>query len=81
MSSAITLSSIPIGKRVEIMSIKEDFVNRDRLIELGFTENTEVIPLHKSPSGSPTAYYVRGAVMALRTEDADNICIRTKEDE
>ncbi len=80
MSDAMPLSCIPVGTRGEIVAIKGGFKNRDRLMELGFTKNTEVIPLHTGPGGNPTAYFVRGAVMALRNEDADNIFIRIKEE-
>lgn len=74
------LSCIPIGSSAEIVSIKPNFKNRERLMELGFTKDTEVIPLHVSPAGDPVAYSVRGSVMALRKEDADNIFIRVKEE-
>lgn len=80
MSDAMPLSCIPVGTRGEIVAIKGGFKNRDRLMELGFTKNTEVIPLHTGPGGNPTAYFVRGAVMVLRNEDADNIFIRIKEE-
>ncbi len=76
MVDRIPLSCIPIGTRGEIIEVK-NIKNRERLMELGFTENTEIIPLHKSIGGDPGAYFVRGAVMALRNEDADNIiCIK-----
>lgn len=80
MMNTMPLSCIPIGTSGEIVAIKSGFKNRSRLIELGFTKNTEVIPLHTGPGGDPTAYFVRGAVMSLRNEDADNIFIRVKEE-
>lgn len=80
MFDTVPLTCIPVGTRVKIAAIKNGFKNRERLIELGFTRNTEVIPLHTGPGGDPTAYFVRGAVMALRNEDADNIFIRTGEE-
>ena len=80
MFDTVPLTCIPIGTRVKIEAIKTGFKNRERLIELGFTHNTEVIPLHTGPGGDPTAYFVKGTVMALRSEDADNIFIRTGEE-
>lgn len=74
------LSCIPIGSCGEIVAIQPTFKNRERLIELGFTKDTEIIPLHISPIGDPTAYFIRGSVMALRKEDADNIFIKIKEE-
>lgn len=76
----VPLSCIPIGLSAEIASIKPNSKNRERLLELGFTKNTEITPLHVSPAGDPIAYCVRGAVMALRREDADNILIKIKEE-
>lgn len=76
----LPLSSIPIGYSAEIASIKSNFENKERLLELGFTKDTKITVLHKSPSGDPIAYGIRGAVMALRKEDADNILITVKEE-
>ena len=46
-----------------------------RLLDIGFTAGTEVACLYAAPSGEPRAYLVRGAVIALREEDAAHICI------
>lgn len=78
--NTMPLSCIPLGSKGEIVAIKSSLKNKDRLIELGFTKNTEIIPLHISPMGDPTAYFIRGSVMALRKEDADNIFIKIKEE-
>jgi Fe2+ transport system protein FeoA len=40
------------------------------LLDLGFVPGTEVSVELKSPNGDPTAYRVRGAVIALRREQA-----------
>lgn len=42
-------------------------------MDLGFTEGTVVSVIRKSPLGDPTAYGVRGAVIALRKEEAAHI--------
>ena len=48
---------------------------RRRLLDLGLVSNTAIEALQKSPSGDPTAYQIRGAVIALRKEDAFNILV------
>ena len=48
---------------------------RNRLQDLGMIEGTKVRCLQKSPLGDPTAFSVRGAVIALRHEDASQIVI------
>ena len=44
-----------------------------RLLDIGFTEGTRVQCLYAAPSGEPRAYLVRGAVIALRREDAARV--------
>ena len=44
--------------------------------ELGLIDGTPVECLTRSPLGDPTAYEIRGAVIALRKEDAAGIQIR-----
>jgi len=47
------------------------------MIDLGFVPGAIVKALHRSPAGDPTAYYIMGAVIALRDEDASKIIIRS----
>lgn len=44
-----------------------------RLLDLGLTEGTWVTCVQKAPSGDPSAYLIRGAVVALRRSDADQV--------
>lgn len=48
---------------------------RRRLQDIGLIEGTCVECIMKSPGGDPIAYQIRGAVIALRKEDAENILI------
>lgn len=48
---------------------------RRRLQDIGLIEGTKVKCLQKSPAGDPVAYLIRGAVIALRSEDSSNILI------
>jgi len=52
-----------------------------RLHELGFVEGDMVMPALRSPFGDPIAYQIRGALIALRREDADLITVETIEPE
>ncbi len=45
------------------------------MLDLGLVNGTPVEALQKSPSGDPTAYFIRGAVIALRSEDAGKILV------
>ena len=50
---------------------------RRRLLDLGFVPGTEVVAEMKSPGGDPTAYRVRGTLIALRREQAALVRIST----
>jgi ferrous iron transport protein A len=45
------------------------------LLDLGLTRDTVVEAVQKSPAGDPIAYLVRGAVIALRSEDASDVLL------
>ena len=45
------------------------------MLDLGIIYDTEVEALQKSPSGDPVAYYIRGAVIALRSDEASKIIV------
>lgn len=47
-----------------------------RLLDLGIINKTKITPILKSPSGDPTAYEIRGTLLAIRKEDAKQILIR-----
>ena len=49
---------------------------RRRLQDIGLIEGTDIECLQKSPAGDPIAYYIRGAVIALRSVDSGNILVR-----
>ncbi len=48
---------------------------RRRLRDMGLVEGARVECLMKSPLGDPTAYLIRGAVIALRRDDAASVII------
>ncbi|MGN1317926.1 MAG: ferrous iron transport protein A [Lachnospirales bacterium] len=72
----MNLTDLSIGQKGIIEYIDEKCDNKLRLTELGFSSKTEIIPLHRSFSGSITAYFVKGAVMALRKSDARHIMVK-----
>lgn len=68
------LSDLTVGESGRIFKI-ESCRLKDRLTELGFTEGTKVAVLHKNIGGSAYAYYIKGAVIALRKEESQNIIV------
>ena len=50
-----------------------------RLKNIGLIDGTSVRCVHRSPLGDPTAYMIRGALIALRSEDADKVLVEISE--
>lgn len=70
-----SLCDVPIGKKAKVTEIS-DGANRSRFLELGLSVGTAVEPLYRSPSQNPVAYNIRGAVIALRNEDAADVLVK-----
>ena len=75
---AIPLSRLPTGQRAVVIKLNCSEALCRRLEDLGMLEGTELRCLHRSPAGSPAAYELRGAVIALRREDAAEIFIEVQ---
>lgn len=71
------LSSLKPGEQAEIVDISRTMrpVDRHRLMDLGVLPGTTVRAEFISPSGDPVAYMIRGALIALRKDQADKIFI------
>lgn len=75
MNKYIPLNTLPIGEKAKVKVLTSDSTSRRRFLDLGLISDTEVEALQKSPSGDPIAYQIRGAVIALRSEDASGILV------
>lgn len=72
----IPLNEVAVGHRCIVCSLLSEGTDRRRMLDLGIITGTQIEVLGKSPAGDPTSYMVRGAVIALRCEDAKKIMIR-----
>lgn len=70
-----TLSLLTPGEYGIVKGIAHKSEIRRRLLDLGLVPGTKVMCVIKSPLGDPTAYFVRGALIALRCEDSENIIL------
>lgn len=68
-----TLDNIPIGASVRIADIHIQGMARRRLLDFGFLRDELVEVVSRSPFGDPTAYRVKGSLIALRREEAKKI--------
>ncbi|WMJ87992.1 FeoA family protein [Anaerocolumna sp. MB42-C2] len=71
----IPLSLLPVGRKAKVKALTANGMSRRRMLDLGLISETEVEALQKSPSGDPIAYRIRGAVIALRTEESSKILV------
>ncbi|MFA9404757.1 MAG: DtxR family transcriptional regulator [Anaerolineales bacterium] len=71
------LTVLAPGERGTVISISRASrgLERRRLMDLGLLPGTEVEADFQSPTGDPMAYHIRGAVIALRKEQAAHIYI------
>ena len=76
MKPTLPLTALQPGRRAVVCGLEAADDMRRRLQDLGLIEGTPVDCLMRSPLGDPTAYRIRGAVIALRCEDADTVRIR-----
>jgi ferrous iron transport protein A len=74
-TSYIPLNLLPIGQKARVKILTSDGTTRRRMLDLGLISDTIVEAVLKSPAGDPIAYDIRGAVIALRSEEASKIMI------
>lgn len=75
MIQQLTLTDLREGQFGKVTNILASGSMRRRLLDLGVIEGTSIQCLQKSPCGDPIAFLIRGAAIALRTEDSCDIVI------
>ena len=69
----MALSQVRQGMTATVHRLLSNGSIRRRLLDMGLIEGTEIRCLYSSPSGDPTAFLVRGTVVALRRRDAERV--------
>ena len=77
MNQQICLNDMHPGQRAIVSELHATGSMRRRLLDIGLIKNTAVECLGRSPGGDPSAFLVRGAVIAIRSEDCKDILIHT----
>lgn len=75
ITNCVPLSMLPKGKKGKVSLMTTKGINRRRMLDLGLILGTEVEALQRSPSGDPTAFHIRGTVIALRSDESKNIMV------
>lgn len=68
-----TLNELAIGETAVVRKLLIHGSMRRRLLDIGLIDGTPVQCIGRSPSGDPRAYLIRGAVIAIRSEDCAEI--------
>ena len=69
----ITMNDLQSGQRGRVLDLKAAGNMRRRLLELGLIPGTQIERIMASPAGDPICYRIRGALIALRNLDANQI--------
>jgi ferrous iron transport protein A len=77
MNNKSNLNQLSIGEKAKVDALAATGSMRRRLLDIGLIENTEIECIGRSPSGDPSAYLIRGAVIAIRSEDCADILIKS----
>ena len=75
MKQVKRLCDMAPGQEAVVRSLLARGDIRRRFLDIGLIEGTSVRCLGRSPGGDPSAYRIRGAVIAIRAEDSRSILI------
>ncbi|OPZ65038.1 MAG: Ferrous iron transport protein A [Firmicutes bacterium ADurb.Bin506] len=70
MHERAPLDQLAPGRSGRVVALRASGPIRRRLLDLGFVPGAVVGVVRHSPLGDPTAYRVKGALIALRHQDA-----------
>ncbi|MEA4973434.1 MAG: FeoA family protein [Candidatus Metalachnospira sp.] len=76
MNVRLNLNHLSVGEKAKVDALEATGSMRRRLLDIGLIENTEIECIGRSPSGDPSAFLIRGAVIAIRSEDCADILIK-----
>ncbi len=76
MIEYITLNDINPGEKAKIIALNNENSMQRRLLDIGLIENTITECVGKSPMGDPKAFLIRGAVIAIRSDDSSKILVK-----
>ena len=79
MADNLTLDRLAPGESARVVSLASDGPERRRLMDLGLVPGAHIKASLRSPLGDPTAYEVRGTLIALRREQAARITVELVE--
>ena len=76
MSQNCSLNELNPGETAVVKELKTRGSILRRLLDIGLVKDTKIECVGKSPAGDPAAFLIRGAVIAIRSEDMKDIVVR-----
>ena len=76
MSQNCSSNELNPGETAVVKELKTRGSIRRRLLDIGLVKDTKIECVGKSPAGDPAAFLIRGAVIAIRSEDMKDIVVR-----
>lgn len=76
LKASFRLADLDPGQAAIVLAVLAPGQVGRRLLDLGLVPGTRVVALRRSPLGDPTAYAVRGTVIALRLDTAREILVQ-----
>jgi ferrous iron transport protein A len=80
MSPQLCLTDLQPGQRATVTALRTTGSMRRRLLDIGLITHTQVECVGKSPWGDPSAFLIRGAVIAIRAQDGRDILVTPLEE-
>ena len=74
-TAELRLGQVPMRQVVELVSIDLPADQAEPLFERGILPGCRICPIRRSPSGDPIVE-IDGALLALRKETAECLCVR-----
>jgi len=75
LKKEVKLTELLPGEKGKVNHLALRGLERRRLMDLGFVKGSIVEVNRRSMFGDPTAYFIKGSVIALRREEADEILV------
>ena len=69
----VKLRDVSTHSLVKVENIEAQGELKRRFSDLGIINGTNIEVLYRSPFGDPTAYLIRGAIIAMREEESGKI--------
>lgn len=71
----LPLSHIDPGQKARVVWLASEAHMKQRLLDLGFAPEEQIACVLKASRGGMSAYLVRGAVIALRRDNANEVFV------